>query len=75
MANPTTITTLSPFDIKREIQHHHADFMACRDAAWQCRQWAKQYMEAADIYDAAATTASKALERTLQLKWSMEGLV
>jgi hypothetical protein len=61
MSNPTTTAA---------IARHHQEFIACTAAAHQCREWAKQYLAAAEQYDSAAAHAVGQISQALQAKWA-----
>lgn len=74
MKPATTGAIVAPFDLHKAIARHHADLTACRASAHECRQWAYKYLEAAEMYEAAATHAASQLASTLQLKWATGGI-
>ena len=72
MSHPTpTAPVIAAFNPSQQVSYHHADFVACSNAAAECRRWAQQYLAAAECYQAAANHAAAELSRALQLKWAM----
>lgn len=67
MSNHTT--QYPPRNHAAQIAHHKADFEACSATAHECRKWASIYLEAAYVYEYAASHALNQLTATLQEKW------
>ena len=58
-----------PHPLAAQIAHHKADFEACSATAHECRKWASIYLEAAYVYEYAASHALNQLAAALQEKW------
>ena len=58
-----------PRNYDAEIMRQRAYFEASSATAHECRKWASIYLEAAYVYEYAASHALNQLAATLQEKW------